>query len=120
MLLDSDKLRIKHMTDAVSMISRHVEHTTFEELREDWPLQFLLRGNLQIIGEAAARMSQHAKNSFPEIPWRTLIAMRNILVHEYHRVEIEILWRSATAELPALAPQLLRMLEALPKAPEER
>ncbi len=62
--------------------------------------------NIQIIGEAASKLSQPLKEAHPEIPWHQLIGMRHRLVHEYGQVRIDIIWRVISIHLPTLREQL--------------
>lgn len=61
---------------------------------------------VEIIGEAARAMSPEGRSRFPDVDWAGLIGLRNILVHAYHRIQPELLWRAATVELPAIVARL--------------
>lgn len=67
--------------------------------------------NLLVIGEAACRVPPEVTERFPEMPWRAMRAMRNVVAHEYLDVELGVIWRTATAELPAIREPLRRVLE---------
>lgn len=54
------------------------------------------------IGEACSRMSIDFQEDFPDIPWRDIVGMRNLLIHAYHRIEIAQVWKAATVDVPAL------------------
>jgi uncharacterized protein with HEPN domain len=69
--------------------------------------------HLQIIGEAARSMSQALRVAHPEIPWTDVIAMRNLLVHEYFGVDLEEVWSTAVNDLPLLRPKVAAMLAEL-------
>lgn len=71
---------------------------------------------VQVIGEAAAKVSKQFRDSHPEIPWRPIIAQRHILVHEYGRIDDDKIWRVATVYVP----QLIALVEPLlPPAPPD-
>jgi uncharacterized protein with HEPN domain len=61
---------------------------------------------LEIIGEAASKVAPETRRTLREIPWGTIMGMRNRLVHAYHDVNPDILWASATQDLPVLLPLL--------------
>jgi uncharacterized protein with HEPN domain len=61
---------------------------------------------LQVIGEAARMISEPTKLSRPEIEWTTIAGMRNRIVHEYFRVDFEILWDTIQEDIPKLNEQL--------------
>lgn len=63
--------------------------------------------HLQILGEAAAKISDEFKARNPEIPWSKIIGMRNILVHDYFQIDIDIVWAVIEKDLP----QLREMIE---------
>jgi len=60
----------------------------------------------EIIGEAAGRLSPEARKMFPEIPWKLVTAMRNILIHDYADVDLDIVWDTAARDLPPLVARL--------------
>lgn len=59
---------------------------------------------LEIIGEAAGRVSEETRKSHPEIPWQKMIGMRNRLIHEYFRVDLQAVWDTVHKDLPELIP----------------
>ena len=61
---------------------------------------------VEIIGEAASKVSPQTQNAQPEIPWRIIVGMRNRLVHAYFDVDVDILWVAAMREIPALLTDL--------------
>lgn len=64
--------------------------------------------NLEIIGEAARNVSENARSMFPDIPWRSVIGLRNIIAHEYGEILQEKVWGICTNRLPDLIKQLER------------
>ena len=62
--------------------------------------------NLEIIGEAATKVSSGTRDRSPEIPWPAIVTMRHRLIHGYFDVDPDIVWRTATEEVPALIPPL--------------
>ena len=66
--------------------------------------------HLQIVGEAARSISPALRVAHPEIPWNNVIAIRNLLVHEYFGVDIEEVWSTAVNDLPLLRPMVAAML----------
>ncbi len=66
---------------------------------------------LIVIGEAAARLSQHFKDQHPEIEWRDIVAFRNILVHSYFSVKLDIVWETVQQDVPMLRRQIAHILE---------
>ncbi len=69
--------------------------------------------SVEIIGEAARRVSTPYMAAHPEIPWRTVIGQRNILAHEYGQIDYELLYKTAVEDIPALITQLRGLLPPL-------
>jgi len=109
MLLDTDRNRLRHMIDAASEAIEHSRNRTRGELDADRGLQHLLVRNLEIVGEAASRISPELRNGHPQIPWRTLINTRNRLIHAYFEIDLDIVWSTVQGALP----KLLLKLQAL-------
>jgi uncharacterized protein with HEPN domain len=78
----------------------------------------MLRGaverHLEIIGEAANKVSEAFRQAHPEIPWRQMIAQRHVLVHEYGEIKHERIWQVATVHLPGLIAGLEPLLPPEP------
>ncbi len=71
-----------------------------------------LERTLELLGEAARRVSLPARASCPEIPWRALIGQRNLLAHEYGRINPALLYQTASENAPSLIIALERIIEA--------
>jgi len=67
--------------------------------------------NLLVIGEAARHIPDTVIKSFPEVPWTEMRGLRNVLAHEYDRVDIDIIWQVSQTELPPLIPKLQQVYE---------
>ena len=79
-------------------------------------LRAAVERNLEIIGEAARRTSEELKQGHPEIPWREIIAQRNVLIHEYDDIDHKEIWQVATLYLPRLIEQIRPLIPPLPPA----
>ena len=65
-----------------------------------------------IIGEAATHLPEEIADSHPEVPWRSMRAMRNVVIHAYFHVEPSIVWKTIQSDLPALAARIRAILDA--------
>jgi len=92
--------------NALSFISRKNR----ADLDSDPMLLFALVRAIEIIGEAASRVSPEQRAASPMLPWSAIVAMRNRLIHPYFDVDRDIVWRTVTDELPSLQSQLLQLL----------
>lgn len=92
------------------LLDRHVAGER-AQLATDEVLKAATQRWIEIIGEAAANVSDGLREAHPEIPWRNIIGMRNVLIHAYPNVDVEKLWDVIDRWLPDLVPKL-RLLVA--------
>jgi uncharacterized protein with HEPN domain len=92
---------------------------TFEGYLENRMLQLAVERSIEIIGEAANRVSPGFQEAHPEIPWRKIVAQRNVLVHEYGDIEPALLWTLVQEHLPRLVEQLEVLVPEPPSGGEE-
>jgi uncharacterized protein with HEPN domain len=97
----SDKERLRDIQEAINNIekykSRGKEAFFSDELIQSWMLL-----QLQIIGEAARSMTTETYEQYTEVTWRDIIDFRNLLVHEYFRIDLALVWKIVEQELPTL------------------
>jgi len=110
-MLDEDGIRIRHMLDAAEEVIGFTSGRERADLDNDRMLLFAVVRGIEIIGEAATKVSPGTRGVSPEIPWAAIVTMRHRLIHGYFDVDPDIVWRTATEEVPALIP-LLRDLDA--------
>lgn len=104
-----DRIRAIHMIEAAESAARFISGRDRDDLDRDEMLLFAVVRAIEIIGEAASKISPETRAAAPDVPWRAITSMRNRLIHGYSEIDSEIVWSTATAELPALLP-LLRAL----------
>ena len=83
----------------------------FDEFEEDDKTIDSVLRNLEIIGEASRHIPRAIKEKYPNLPWMEMYTMRNIVVHEYHGVNLNIIWLTITEDLPPLVPQIKEILK---------
>jgi uncharacterized protein with HEPN domain len=105
-----DRIRIEHMCEAADTVLALARGRTREDLNNEVMLRLAMVRAIEIIGEAASRVSRPTKDATPTIPWPAIVGMRNRLSHAYFDIDYDIVWRTATSEIPAL---LLRLRELL-------
>ncbi len=66
---------------------------------------------VSILGEAAAHVSSATRTEYPELPWRDMVAMRNMVIHGYDVVDLDVLWKTIEADIPALIVTLESVLK---------
>lgn len=102
----SDLVRLRHMLDAAQDAISFVRNRSRSELDSDRMLTLALIKTIEIVGEAAARVSGESQVQYAEIPWVNIIAMRNRLIHTYYEVDLDILWNTVKDDLPPLIASL--------------
>ncbi|OKH13433.1 DUF86 domain-containing protein [[Limnothrix rosea] IAM M-220] len=95
-----DLTRLRHMRDATAEILTFLQGQTKADLEGNRMLQLAVIKDLEIIGEAANNISADTKTTYPGIPWRQMIGMRNRLVHAYFGVNVAVVWQTAQENLP--------------------
>jgi uncharacterized protein with HEPN domain len=101
-----DAAHLWDMLDAARAVRQFMAGATFERYQSDRMLRGAVERHLEIIGEAARRVSAGFRESHPEIPWRQIIAQRNILAHEYGDVDDALVWRVAMERIGELITSL--------------
>jgi uncharacterized protein with HEPN domain len=104
--------RLRDILEAIDYIERYAiqgrEAFERDELIQNWMVR-----HLQIIGEAARALPQDMQNRVSDVPWSKIIGMRHILVHDYFRIDTEIVWDVVERDLPVLKRSLQALLDEL-------
>ena len=107
-----DAAFLRDMLDACERIARFVHGKSIDTYRSDEMLRSAVERQIEIVGEAANRVSKELQTAHAENAWRPIIAQRHILAHEYGEIEHDLIWRVATVHVPVLQRQLLAILPA--------
>ena len=110
MQLGDDAIYVGHMLDMTRRAVKAIKSKSRAKYDEDDILRLELTHLVQVIGEAARKVSEEFQSEHPEIPWRKIIGMRHRIVHDYMRVDEDILWEVVTNDLPELLPFLEEIL----------
>lgn len=99
--MKDDSVYLRHMRDAALEIEGRVGGVTRDDFNASRDLQIILTYLLQVIGEAARLVPESTRDRIP-LPWRLITGMRHRLVHEYFRVDVNIVWVTATTQMRPL------------------
>ncbi|MES1243183.1 MAG: DUF86 domain-containing protein [Acidobacteriota bacterium] len=102
-----------HLWDMLDAARQAVEFTrgkTLDDFAESRMLQYAVERAVEIVGEAANRVSAAFHQAHPEIPWRKIVGQRNVLAHEYGDIDPAMMWDLARLHLPVLVRQLERLI----------
>lgn len=100
--MERDKEIILDIKDAINKIFSYTTNVNFDDFVANDEKQDAVIRRIMIIGEATKRLSNEFKANYPDIPWREMMGMRDILVHEYNRVDLETVWDVVQNDLPQL------------------
>lgn len=104
------KIFIGHILESIQLIQEYSEHITPEKFKSDRGTQDKIIRRLEIIGEAVKNLTPAFKAKHPEVPWKQMAGMRDILIHEYFSVDLALTWTVVQRELPSIKEKLLPIL----------
>ena len=109
--MERDKIYIQHILDAIGAIEKYTEAISAEQFldSENRIIQDAVIRELEVVGEAVKRLSDGLKEETKDVPWRDIGDMRNVLIHEYFGVDLEIVWETLQSDIP----QLKKVLETV-------
>jgi uncharacterized protein with HEPN domain len=108
---EADVIRLRHMLDAAREALSFAAGRKREDLDTDRGLSLILIREVEVIGEAASRVSQETREQLAQIPWRAIIGMRNRLIHRYNDINLSILWYTVQNSIPELIKELEKLSE---------
>jgi len=106
-----DKERLEHILDAVSVIEEGLATYPKEELLNNRLLYYGLVKQIEIIGEAANLLTHEFREMHVDVNWRPIVAMRNVLVHDYIHISKDMLWTTITQDIPNFKEHIKRYHE---------
>ncbi len=104
---------LKHIRDAIAKIQVYVKGVSKSSFMRETLIQDAVIRQIEIIGEAAKRVSEKTRSENVQIPWQDISGMRNKLIHDYFGVDIEKVWLTVRKDIPLLKKQINRILESL-------
>ena len=99
---NESRLLVQDMLDAAAEIRVFTDSLSRTTFGSDVKTQRAVAYNFLVLGEAARRIPESVRARFPQVPWSRIVAMRNIVAHEYHRVDVDIIWDAIQTDLPTL------------------
>lgn len=108
--MSRDKQSLQDMWNAIQEILTFTQNMNYESLKADRRTQAAVLYEIIIIGEAANRLSAEFREAHSTIPWKDIIGMRNILAHQYDKVETEAVWDVIHQDIPELMTWLQPLL----------
>ena len=109
--LIKDKRRLEHILDAIDRVLNNTDGMVHDDLHKNDLLYFGIVKCIEIIGEAAYRLTKRFRDSHPETPWDYIIKMRHVLVHDYYQIDDEDIWIVIEDDLKPLKEQIVRYID---------
>jgi uncharacterized protein with HEPN domain len=106
------RFRVRDILSSVEAIVTYAEGMTFEQFVADRKTVDAVVRNLMMMGESVRWVPEPIRDAWPQVPWRTLREVRNVVVHEYFGVDPKILWQTVRGDLPPLIPELEAVLRS--------
>ncbi len=107
------KVYFKDILEAINKIERYTKDVKYEDFKNNDLIQDGVIRNLEIIGEAVKNVPQDIKRNYPEIEWRKIAGLRDILIHAYFGIDIEIIWDIVENKVPELKRIIEKILSNL-------
>lgn len=102
---------MRHMLDHARKAARLMAGKGRADVEADEILLLALTRLMEVFGEAASRVPTETRGRHPEIPWKAVVGLRNVLIHGYDSIDLDILWRVLSEDVPTLLPPLERAVE---------
>ena len=109
-MLPHDNKRLRHMLDSALEAVKFADGKSREDLDNDRKLVLAIIKSIEIIGEAASKVSENCQVENVEIPWKDIIGMRNKMIHGYFEVNHDIVWETVQTDIPRLIKALSNII----------
>jgi uncharacterized protein with HEPN domain len=108
--MKDDLFYIENILQSIDRIQSYISDKDQESFVDDFITQDAVVRQLEIIGEATKRVSKDFQNNYPDIPWADMAGMRDVLIHDYIDVDLEIVWKTASDSIPILKTLLEKLV----------
>lgn len=110
----SPRLFLEDILEACELLHEYTEGLDFTEFSRDREKQDAVARRLEIIGEAVKRLPESLRGDHPDVPWRDIAGARDVVVHEYFQLDLELVWEMLRSDVPQLARRVSEILSDLP------
>jgi len=104
---------VSHILECIEKVEEYTENKSKQDFLDSTQLQDAVIRRIEIIGEAVRNIPDRVQQEYPQIRWEEAKGMRNILIHEYFGVDLELTWQVVQRDLPELKEQMEKLQEEL-------
>lgn len=109
--MKDNKIYLEDIISSIKKIEKYINNVSFEEFPDNEMIVDAVVRNLEIIGEAARNLDDDFKETNSHIPWRNMIGLRNIMIHEYFGIDLNIIWKIVTDDITKTKPEILKLIQ---------
>lgn len=109
----NDRMYLEHIHESVNDVLLYIEGMTLKDFRSEKMVQDAVFRRLEIIGEAAKRLTEDTRSIEDTVPWRKIAGMRDRLTHDYFRIDLAVVWDTIKYGLPSLVRAVDRLLSQI-------
>lgn len=102
---------LKHIQESIEQIEGNIKNMTEDKFFDSITIQDAVVRRLEIIGEAVKNLPDSFKNKHLGIPWKKIAGTRDVLIHEYFGVDVDLVWKIANKDIPKLKRQIIELLK---------
>ena len=99
---------LKDITDSSSLVVEYVKSLSFEEFEKDTMRFLAVSRLLEIIGEVTKNLSNDLKSKYPNVPWKKMAGLRDVIIHDYQELNREMIFKIASQDIPKLLAELVK------------
>jgi uncharacterized protein with HEPN domain len=104
------RIYVEDILDAMDKAEVLLAGMSYDGFEADWRIQFAVTRALEIVGEATKRLPMSIRDQYPHIPWKDMAGMRDIIIHSYDNVNLQVVWTVVIQDIPQIKPQLQQIL----------
>ena len=112
-MIKRDLVFVKHILDAIGDIQFSIKNLSKKEFIENKDIKDATIRRLEIIGEAVKNISNDFKEKYPKVSWRKIAELRDIIIHAYFDIDLDIVWKIIKKDIPLFKNQMLKIKKEL-------
>jgi len=114
------RLFIEDILESIKLIEKYIRNISKENLDNNQKLKDSIARRLEVIGEAVKNIPDNFRKKYPEVPWKKIAGLRDIIIHTYFNIDLDITWDIIKKDLPDLREKVLRIKSELEAKEKER